>query len=114
MIEKIYAQLSCTRLVTSIPWFEALFGRPPDDRPMDGLAEWHIGKSAGFQLFRNESAAGQGTMTLIVSGLQDERRRLERLGLRPPLIEAADTVSLLQLRDPDNNLVVLARPGAKR
>lgn len=108
-IEKIYAQLSCSNLKQSTEWFASLFGRAPDARPMKGLAEWHQ-QSAGFQLFENASNAGHGTLTLIVSNLGGEQSRLRGQGLGTPEIEPADTVRLLQLRDPDNNLVVLAEP----
>lgn len=110
-IEKIYAQLSCRDLAQSIAWFERLFGRAPDAQPMQGLAEWHHRDSSGFQLFENASNAGRGTMTLIVADLRDEHSRLSNNGLSPPPIEPADTTSLVRLRDPDDNLVVLAQPG---
>ncbi|OXT01941.1 glyoxalase/bleomycin resistance/dioxygenase family protein [Notoacmeibacter marinus] len=110
-IEKVYAQLSCSDLERSIVWFEHLFERTPDARPMDGLAEWHHADTAGFQLFRNAPNAGKGTLTLIVSDLRTEHSRLANAGLEPSAIEPADTTSLVRLHDPDRNLVVLAQPG---
>lgn len=65
-LKKIYAHLSCTELGKSIAWFERLFGRNPDARPMDGIVEWHHADNAGFQLFENPSDAGHVTLTLIV------------------------------------------------
>lgn len=110
MLKTIYAQLSCSDLAGSRAWFEKLFGRPPDARPMAGLAEWHHGKSAGLQLFEQADHAGHGTLTLIVDGLAGERQRLENAGLAPGAIEPATYVSLFRLRDPDGNLVVVAQP----
>jgi hypothetical protein len=78
---------------------------------MAGLAEWHHRDDAGFQLFEDRANAGRGTMTLIVSSLREEHARLAKAGFAPGDIEAADTTSLVRLRDPDNNLVVLAQPG---
>ena len=106
-MDKIFAQLSCTDLSRSIAWFSSIFGREPDALPMNGLAEWHHG-GAGFQLFQGENA-GRGTLTLIVIGLQDEHRRLSEAGLEPGTIESADYVELFRVRDPDDNLVVLAQ-----
>jgi hypothetical protein len=106
-LDKIFAQLSCTNLNESIGWFATIFGREPDARPMNGLAEWHH-DAAGFQLFQGENA-GRGTMTLIVTGLQDEHRRLSDAGLQAGAIESANYVDLFRLRDPDSNLVVLAQ-----
>jgi catechol 2,3-dioxygenase-like lactoylglutathione lyase family enzyme len=110
-IAKIYAQLNCTDLPASMDWYRKLFGRVPDARPMDGLAEWHHLDSAGFQLFANPKDAGHGTLTLLVDGLRDEHSRLEAAGLAPGDIEPATSTSLVRLRDPDGNLVVLAQPG---
>lgn len=110
-IEKVYAQLSCSDLERSVVWFEHLFQRKPDARPMDGLAEWHHEAHAGLQVFEDAGNAGKGTLTLIVSDLRNEHSRLTAAGLDPSAIEPADTTSLVRLRDPDRNLVVLAQPG---
>ena len=110
-LTKVYAQLNCSELSTGAAWFEKLFGRAPDARPMSGLAEWHHQDSAGFQLFENAEHAGHGTLTLIVEGLREERARLETAGLGPSEVEPATSTSLVRLTDPDGNLVVLAQPG---
>ena len=110
-IEKIYAHLNCSNLDLSIRWFEQLFDRAPDARPMDGLAEWHYGHDTGMQLFEDNANAGHGTLTLIVSGLRQEHARLADGELQPGRVEASDSISLLRLRDPDGNLIVLAQPG---
>ena len=100
---------ACRDIIPSMAWYAALFGRQPDANPMDGLAEWHHGDGAGFQLFQDTIEDGHGTMTLIVSGIEAERKRLHGLGLHPPEIEAGPP-RLLHLRDPDGNRVVLAEP----
>jgi hypothetical protein len=105
----IFAQLSCSNLSASIAWFEKLFGRAPDLRPMKGLAEWHHGESAGLQLFENAEHAGHGTLTLVVDDLESEHGRLASAGLRPSAIEPATFTSLVRLRDLDHNLIVLAQ-----
>ena len=109
-IAKIFAHLSCVDLQRSSAWFATLFGREPDAFPMQHLAEWHQGGGAGFQLFQNPPHAGRGTLTLIVTGLEAERDRLS--ALTPGEVERADYVDLIRLRDPDDNLVVLAEPRA--
>lgn len=110
-LDKIYAQLSCTDLAASVDWYERLFNRAPDARPMDGLVEWHHRGSAGLQLFENAKDAGHGTVTLIVDGLREEHARLESAGLAPGEIGSATSTILVRVRDPDGNLVVLAQPG---
>jgi hypothetical protein len=78
-ISKIYAHVSCSDLDRSSSWFQRLFGRAADARPMDGLAEWHHG-DAGLQVWRDAAEAGHGTVTLIVTGLVPRHRGMERLG----------------------------------
>lgn len=110
-LSKIYAQLSCSDLERSAIWFSKLFEREPEARPMPGLAEWHHGHEAGFQLFENKDNAGHGTLTLIVESIRDEQKRLTDAGFEPGDVEAADYTTILRLNDPDGNLVVLAQPG---
>ncbi|WP_226782000.1 VOC family protein [Oceaniglobus trochenteri] len=109
-IAKIYAQLSCRSLAQGTAWFANIFGRGPDARPMEGLAEWHHEDHAGFQLFQNPDDAGHGTLTLFVRDLAEVHNQLCDLGLNPPGIERGDSVTIVRLRDPDSNLVVLAQP----
>lgn len=111
-LKSIFANLSCTDLERSTEWFTTLFQRKPDTTPMEGLAEWHHGEQAGFQLYKNPKAAGHGTLTLIVSDIRAERSRLSASGMLPGKIEAADYTTICRIRDPDGNLVVLAQPNS--
>lgn len=106
----IYAQLSCSDAEASTDWFTSLFNRAPDARPMKGLAEWHLGDAAGFQLYRDAGNAGHGTLTLIVEDIRREQARLADAGRHPGEVLAGDFASLLRMHDPDGNLVVLAQP----
>jgi len=110
-IAAIYAQLCCSDLKRSSEWFSAVFDRKPDATPMAGLAEWHHQQSAGFQLYEERANAGRGTLTLIVKDLEGEHSRLVAAGLKPGEIEPADYTTIMRLRDPDENLVVLAQPS---
>ncbi|QYF86318.1 VOC family protein [Brevundimonas sp. PAMC22021] len=109
-IAKVYANLSCRDLNTSTRWFTALFGRDPDTAPMAGLHEWDCG-SGGLQLYEKPEHAGAGTLTLIVDDIAAERARLDAAGLVVAEVEAADYTTIMRLRDPDGNLVVLAQPN---
>jgi hypothetical protein len=108
-IQSVLAQLACADLEQSRPWFEKLFGRAPDAAPMKGLLEWRQG-AAGLQLFQQPEHSGHGTLTLVVSKIADERVRLATQGLAPGELERGDATTLVRLRDPDGNTVVLAEP----
>jgi predicted enzyme related to lactoylglutathione lyase len=109
-LASIYAQLNCSDLTASLDWYATLFERDPDAQPMPGLAEWHHGRQAGFQLYQDERNAGHGTLTLIVEKVREEHERLTRASLSPGPVESADYTMIMQLKDPDGNLVVLAQP----
>ena len=109
-LRRTYAHVSCSDLGRSGEWYATLFGRPADQAPMDGLREWLHGDSAGLQLFENPDDAGHNCLTLVVEGLENERQRMFDDGLEPGDVEPATSVSIVRLRDPDGNLVVLAEP----
>lgn len=111
IIDRIFGHLPCRSLDASIGWFETLFDRAPDARPMDGLAEWHHG-AGGLQLFEDPPKAGMGTLTLIVQDIAAEHARLTAAGHQPEEIAEGNYVRLAKLADPDGNLVVLAQPKA--
>lgn len=104
----IMGQVNCSDLTESTRWFEALFRRPPDARPMDGLVEWHHG-AGGLQLCKNAADAGHSALTLIVSDVERASSGLKAAGLAVGEIEAGDHASFMRLSDPDENLVVLAQ-----
>jgi hypothetical protein len=41
-------------------WYERLFGRPPSNLPMEGLAEWRVTDSGWVQVTRDTERAGSG------------------------------------------------------
>ena len=107
-IETIFANVSCSDLKTSEPWYAKLFGRPADRHPMSGLAEWHFTDSAEVQLYEDKAKAGRSTLTLGVMPLGTERARLVAAGIPAGEIEQAKDFWILRISDPDGNLVVLA------
>jgi hypothetical protein len=107
-IETIFANLSCSDLSVSEPWYEKLFGRPADRHPMKGLAEWHFTASAEVQLHEDKSKAGKSAMTIGVLPMGAERERLVKAGIAAGEIEPVRDFFILRLNDPDGNLIVLA------
>ena len=107
-IETIFANVSCSDLAISEVWYGKLFGKPPVRRPMPGLAEWNFSDSAEVQLFESPEHAGHNTLTIRVESLEDELKRLNSQGIVVGRIEQADSLSIMRVRDPDNNLIVFA------
>jgi hypothetical protein len=107
-IKTIFAHVSCSDLESSEKWYSKLFGRGPDRHPMEGLAEWHFTDSAEVQLFEDKDKAGTSTLTLGVLPLEPERKRLTDADLKVGEMEKTKDFYIMRLRDPDQNLVVLA------
>lgn len=110
-ISAIYANVSCSSLEESARWYAQIFDREPDARPMSGLCEWHLGQTSGFQLHEDRQKAGKCTLTLIVTDVDEDRRRVIGSGLSAGEIEKADYTSIVRMSDPDGNLVVFAQPA---
>jgi hypothetical protein len=75
---------------------------------MAKLAEWQLTESAELQVYEAKEHAGHSTLTLGVLPLEPERTRLLAAGVACGPIEEAKDFYIMRLRDPDQNLVVLA------
>lgn len=103
----VLASLPVTDLAAAASWYERLFGRPADRRPMPGLVEWQLTVGGGVQLAQADGA-GTGTATLTVDDLD-----MLVADLRSRDVEVEDPTTgtgarFTQLTDPDGNTVVLA------
>jgi predicted enzyme related to lactoylglutathione lyase len=94
----------------AVAWYESLFGRPPDRRPMDGLAEWQLAASGGVQVYRESEGAGA---TNVVIAVDDMDATLEELANRGLNLEAETVPSgrfrLASVQDPDGNTLVFSQ-----
>jgi hypothetical protein len=57
-IATIFANVSCSDLAVSKPWYAKLFGKEATRHPMAGLAEWHFMDGAEVQLHEQTQNAG--------------------------------------------------------
>lgn len=107
-IAGVLAQSTVRDLATSVDWYERLFARPPDARPMEGLVKWHFGDGRGLQVWCEPARAGSCTVVLEVADLDAFADRITRAGITTDAPEQASTSRILPLLDPDGNRVVLA------
>ena len=88
-VEVVMAQLIVTDHARSVDFYTALFGRRPDSRPMDKLAEWYMSGAGAVQVFEEAERAGRSGVTLQVSDLDGEVAVLDRIGVaHEPITEA--------------------------
>lgn len=91
----------------TVAWYERLFARKPDRRPMEGDVEWQLTPTGGLQLYRNPE---HPTTTTVILGLEDLDAELEVLRGRGLEAEPFDVTNfrLAELKDPAGNTVILS------
>lgn len=109
-ISGIFAVACVSETERSVEWYTRLFGRAPDDRPMEGLVQWRSSESAGLQLVLDAGKAGHGLITIVTPKMDAARQRLasQSLELEPDI--QGDFGIIAQISDPDGNRLTLAEP----
>lgn len=103
----VLAQSTVTDLGAAERWYAALLGRAPDERPMDGLLEWHVTPGGGVQVWAEPERAGRGTLLLSTDDLDATAARLSGVGIEHDGPQPGGGQRLLQVVDPDGNRVVV-------
>lgn len=111
-LQKAYTALLTGDLAAAEAWYTKLFGRGPDNRPMDTLIQWELFDHVGLALSSSTEIAGKGVMFLIVEDVAAERRRLAGVGITLGDDIPGDYSTLAQVHDPDGNKLTLATPPA--
>lgn len=109
-IQGIYAALTARDMTKAEQFYTTLFGRGPDDRPMDGLIQWRNVAGANVQIFRDETSAGHGRCTIVVPRMSEAKKALAGAGISVRDERQGDFGRIAQLDDPDGNLITLAEP----
>lgn len=109
-IDSIFAVVTTADMDRSEAFYAALFGRDPDDRPMDGLIQWRVPAGAGLQVVADSDRAGTAFVTIITPAMDAARQALSGRGLGLGGDIAGDFGALAQIADPDGNVVTLAEP----
>ncbi|MFE0021722.1 VOC family protein [Amycolatopsis sp. NPDC059021] len=109
-INRVLAVVTVADFDAGLAWYRRLFGRPADDRPMDGLAEWHFPGSAAVQIVHDPSRAGSALLTLGVDSVEAFRGGITARGLAVEEITTATFTRLTAITDPDGNRITFAEP----
>lgn len=106
MIDGILANCTVSDLDRAEGWYSGLLERGPDARPMPGLIEWHINDSCGLQLWSDPERAGASGVVFRETDIDGAAERATSLGIRHDGLQPGGGARILQLTDPDGNLVV--------
>ena len=114
-IDAVLAGIAVADFDSAVGWYERFFGRPADDLPMGGLAEWHFDGTGAIQVIQEADRAGSSMLTLSVDGLDEHLAGLRERGLSPSAVDDAtsDKVLIATIADPEGNAITLVeqRPG---
>lgn len=109
-IQNSLAGIAVRDLNAATRWYEKLFSKPADQKPMPEVAEWAFPRGGWIQLFRDSDRAGKSSVTFSVSDLKAEVDHLRSLDLLVGDVQESKQVKTLIINDPDGNQLVFAQP----
>ena len=89
-------------------WYERLFGRPADSKPMPEVIEWKLERGGWLQVYQLPERAGRGSVTLAVSSLTQQIGELKKLGIDAGEPMRSPKVNVVMIKDPDGNSIAFA------
>jgi predicted enzyme related to lactoylglutathione lyase len=93
------------------PWYERLFGRPPDMVPHDREATWRLTDDAWVYVVEDRERAGNGLLTILVDDLDAQVAELAERGIdTDPVDTIPGKARKAELRDPEGNRITFAQP----
>ncbi|MEP6606106.1 MAG: VOC family protein [Nitrosospira sp.] len=107
LIKNALASVAVNDLNLAIKWYEELFGKPADSRPMPELAEWKFERGGWLQVYQLPERAGCGSFTLAVSSMDELVAGLKKLGITEES-SSGEKVKILMITDPDGNHIAFA------
>jgi len=109
-ITNALAGIAVDNIADALDFYEGLFGRPADARPMADHAEWKLPGGGWVQVHADADRAGASVLTLVVDDLAEELGRLSLHGLNPVSKAMGDFFKTAKFRDGDGNTITLSQP----
>ena len=107
-MEVLFVSVPVADLEGARPWYERLFGRPPDIVPNDDEAMWRVTESGWLYVIRDAERAGRTVVTISVAGLERFVDELAERGIHVGPIESVGVAgSKATTRDSDGNAISL-------
>jgi hypothetical protein len=109
LIDNALASMAVKDLAAASGWYERLFERPPDSRPMPEVAEWKFPGGGWLQIYQLPERAGNGSCTLAVGNLDTVIAHVSKLGIDTREQPSGAKVKTLMIVDPDGNHIAFAQ-----
>jgi predicted enzyme related to lactoylglutathione lyase len=107
-IDNAIASLAVKDLAAAVAWYQTLLGRAADSSPMPEVAEWRFPRGGWLQVYRVPERAGNGSVTLSVSNIDEVVAHVEKLGIDTRQRSSGAKVKTLMIVDPDGNHIAFA------
>ena len=107
-IDNAIASVAVKDFGSGVRWYQALLGRAPDSTPMPEVAEWKFPRGGGLQVYQLPQRAGNGSVTLAVSNIDEVAAHVEKLGVDTTQRTSTPQVKALMIVDPDGNHIAFA------
>lgn len=106
MTSHVLAVAPVSDLDAACTFYQQLFGRGPDNRPMDTLAERRATESGWLQVFADPDRAGSTFVNFAVDDLVEWLSGMRSRGLEPGVVQEVNKgVQLSAICDPDGNTI---------
>lgn len=109
MVTNVLAGIAVADLDASISWYERLFDRAPDARPMSEVAEWKFEQGGWLQVFADAERAGRSSVTLVESSLDERMSDLRAKSIEVRSATDTESVRTAIVADPEGNQLVFAQ-----
>ena len=109
-IKNALAGISVNDIEAAIIWYHELVGRPPDIRPMPGVAGWQFRGGGWIEVFEDAERAGLSTVIFAIESLQEQLDIIAGMGLEVEKKEIPSIGTITLIRDPDGNRIAFADP----
>lgn len=109
MLKNVLAYIAVRNITDSIRWYTMLLGRPPDKKPMEGLAEWKFEAGGWLQVNESLLLAGRSSITLVETDMSGRMDMLAKASIKPKSFINGELVSVITISDPDGNQIVFAQ-----
>ena len=107
-IDNAIASIAVEDLAAAVAWYQALLGRAADSTPMPEVAEWKFPRGGWLQVYQVPERAGNGSVTLAVSNLDEVAAHVKKLGIDTSQRTSGAKVKTLMIIDPDGNHIAFA------
>lgn len=107
-INYVLAVVPVTDIAVARDWYAQLFGREPDNNPMDTLYEWHLTTNGWLQVTIDTDRAGSAQVNLAVDDLTAAMAEITERGIAAGDLQQVNKgVVLYPITDPDGNVLTL-------